>query len=375
MSGRELDVADKQDEAHTQDVTEPREWPVFLYALVVIVPVALALLGLGLSGIEAGQGLAFGGALLTAGVSFLGLVLKRNSDRQTAAEDKRENARREAADKREKDRLDVEAARQAAALLSTADGQPADQATTAGALLSLVRLDQVHLASSMLLYLWGQHRISDADGTFIVNEALRSKHRQAQRDASIALFLKTPDLTVGDGRDEWYYWPFLIDHRWMPDLAIDARYTLLRAWVYLWTESASASERYRLRNLTAGLLACLRIEDDPPLQRSVARMLSNVCDKHPEKVAATEMVNDAMETFDAESIKAELGPINEEERPDDFAVIERVLDTWLKDPNRNRTKGFLLPSERARGSKKPAATRSPNNHRGAQRGRPRSRSR
>jgi hypothetical protein len=370
-------VAEKQVEAHTQDVTEPREWPVAVWALVVVVPVALAILGLGLSGIDAGQGLAFGGALLTAGVSFVGLVLKRNGEQRTAAEDRRENARREAAAKRGIDRLDVEAARQAAALLSTAEAKPADQATTAGALLSMARLGQIHLASSMLLYLWGQRRISDADGTFIVNGALRSDHRRAQRDASIALFLKTPDLTVGDGKDEWYYWPFEIDHRWMPDLAIDARYTLLRAWVYLWTESASASERYRLRNLTAGLLACFRKERDPTLRCSVARMLNSICARYPEQVEATETVNDRMETFDAKTIKAELGPVDEEGRPDDFAVIERVLDTWLEDPNRNRTKGFLLPAERARArsARKPATTRSPNNHRTARRGRPRAGSR
>jgi hypothetical protein len=294
-----------------------------VYGLIAAAVVAAAMLGMWATGLlggnNTGAGLAFGGTLLTGAVSFVGLVLKHNSDRETAAQNQRE-----------KDRLDVEAARNAAALLSTPSGGPADRATTAGALLSLVRLRQVQLASSMLFELWEQNRISPPDATFIVNEALRSEDEQAQRDASDVLFRKTAVLTVADAKDEWYHWPFEINHRWMPDLPIEARYTLLRAWVCLWTGSKTASPRYRLRNLTAGLLACWRREKDKTLKCSVARMLHKICDTHgPDIEDATEMVDGKMVTLKTKDIKEEVPFCDSTGLPDYFRKLEQVLDAWL----------------------------------------------
>jgi hypothetical protein len=239
-------------------VAGKRDWSIAFYGLIAAAVVGVAIFGMWAAGLlggdNTGAGLAFGGTLLTGAVSFVGLVLNE----------------------REKDRLDVEAATEAATLLSTADAKPADRATTAGALLSLARLGQVHLASSMLFDLWGQDRISTADGVFIVNEALSSRNPQAQRDASTILFLKTPELTARGEKDEWYYWPYVIDHRWVARLPFEARYNLLQAWVYLWTESTVASTKYRLRNLTAGLLACWEKEPDKMLRTSISDMLRMV---------------------------------------------------------------------------------------------------
>jgi hypothetical protein len=311
--------------------------------------VAAGLLG----GDKTGAGLAFGGTLLTGAVSFVGLVLKHNSDQQTAA-----------ANKREKDRLDIDAATRAANLLSTTDGKAADRATTAGALLSLVRLKQVTLASSMLFFLWKENRISHADGVFIVNEALKSEDEQAQRDASNVLLLKTEQLTNVEGKDEWYYWPFVVDHRWKHDLPLEVRYTLLRAWVYLWTASKSASPEYRLRQLTAGLVACLQEETDPTLKYSIANMLHEICNTHGMELAkATEMVRGERTTFTAQYMNDELSKANDElgkasvdvktDVPDDLVRLGEVLATWLKDPVHNRTEDFLLPDERGEPGSEP----------------------
>jgi hypothetical protein len=361
LSGRELDVAEK------------RDWSIALYGIIALVVVGGAMAGMWATGLldgdNTGAGLAFGGTLLTGAVSFVGLVLKHNSDRETAA-----------ADRREKERLDIDAATRAANLLSNANGNTPNRATTAGALLSLVRLGQVGLATSMLFDLWGDNRISPSDATFIVNKALLSNDEQAQRDASNVLFLQTPLLTGRDEEEEWYYWPYEINHRWMPRLPIEARYTLLRAWVYLWTASSTKSTRYRVRNLTAGLLACWREEkkggDDETLKSCIARMLHKICNARPRDVqGAREMVGGDMVTLKTKEIKAEAPFDRKRKLPEYLLKLEDVLDAWLEDPDRNRTRDFQLPEGIDGSRKRQAKTRSPSSHRSQRRGRPHAESR
>jgi len=125
----------------TAGTPKSRVNPVATAALGVGLAVALAIVAMWATGLMNGQnaaaGLVFGGTLLTGAVSFVGLALKNSADLRAAAERSREE-----------DRLRLEAGLRAAALLSTAAGQPADPATTTTALLSLLRLHQSELAAT-----------------------------------------------------------------------------------------------------------------------------------------------------------------------------------------------------------------------------------
>jgi hypothetical protein len=223
-----------------------------------------------LRGKDTAAGLAFAGTLLTGAVSFVGLILKQATDARTA--DEAANA---------EDRLRLEAAMQAAQLLSTADAKRADQATTAGAILALARLGQSELAAALLSELWEQERISDGAGVLIVNEALRSGTDQAKADASYTLYMHCGKLAVSfDASHEGYDWPFLVDRRWLRDVPAEVSRVLLKGWVYMWTHSPLSANRWK-PYFIAGLCACWQTTGDAVSRFWVLRLLEVVWEREP----------------------------------------------------------------------------------------------
>ena len=97
--------------------------------------------------------LALVGVMVTASVSVIGLILKRQSDQrlQVSRTDKSKQLR-------------LDAAMRAGSLFGSSESSPPDPAAIASGLLALTQLDQANLAVALLVDLWSQSHGPDPHG-------------------------------------------------------------------------------------------------------------------------------------------------------------------------------------------------------------------
>ena len=108
-------------------------------------------------------------------------------------------------------RLGLEAAGDAAALISPPQGNPSPE-TTATALLSLADLNRLELSIALLKELWpgAGDRVSNPSAILLVDKALRSRTKSSQRLAAELLWYEASRLDARRATD----WPSCIDGRW-----------------------------------------------------------------------------------------------------------------------------------------------------------------
>lgn len=135
--------------------------------------------------------LALVGALASALVAFFGVRVSSRSER----------------------RLRLEAAMDAARLLAPTDGSEPTHQANATALLSLADLDQIELAIVLLYEAWPLDGLSNESAVLLVDKALRSRSRSAQRLAAELLWRQAAKLDARTSTD----WPRCVDARWPAD--------------------------------------------------------------------------------------------------------------------------------------------------------------
>jgi len=112
--------------------------------------------------VSVGAALGVTGALATAAVTLVSVLVKRSFDR--AAEN----------------RFRMETAIRAVGLLSTADGKDAPRTQQAAALFALEELGQLEFALILLRQIWAANRITAASAVWLINRGLTSKGAEAE---------------------------------------------------------------------------------------------------------------------------------------------------------------------------------------------------
>ena len=216
--------------------------------------------------------LALVGVMVTASVSVIGLILKRQSDQrlQVSRTDKSKQLR-------------LDAAMRAGSLFGSSESSPPDPAAIASGLLALTQLDQANLAVALLVDLWSQSHGPDPHGlstpgahssdqptagqgpsgraertvstevaVLVLDAALRSQVPSAQLVAAELLCRNAWRLDASKSLD----WPSSIDGTWLPSLCNQTKLLLVEALVRMSctsqpTENALRSLAVRLYGISS----------------------------------------------------------------------------------------------------------------------------
>jgi hypothetical protein len=216
--------------AKTQDVIKQTEGPRRLDPVVAQVSVVLVLLfaasvvlfwqigafdvdeqGSNAQVLAAVLGLV--GVLVTAALTFIGVLLKHSIDARTL----QQTAETEG-------RLRLETSIRAVELL-TEDGKPALPTRQAGALFVLANLNQLDFAYALLGQVWTKREISPGAAVWVVNHLLVHGDKSLQVEAAVLLDANADTLATSAG----YEYPDCVNLAWSNDLPAGAREYLVSA--------------------------------------------------------------------------------------------------------------------------------------------------
>lgn len=159
--------------------------------------------------------LALVGVLVTASLTFAGVLLKHSIDRRTV---------QQAAETEGRLRLETSIS---AVQLLTEEGKPATQTRQAGALFVLVNLNQLDFAYALLGQMWANRDISPGAAVWVVNRLLLSGDPSLQHQAATIVDRNAETLA---GATDWEF-PNCVELNWTNNLPSPARETLLSAFV------------------------------------------------------------------------------------------------------------------------------------------------
>lgn len=183
--------------------------------------------------------LAFSGVVVTACVSIIGVLANRQAEKRLAQEHDQAEKRLAQEHDDERRRLQLDAAMQAAKLLSGADGKAADPSVIASGLLALVQLDQAALAVRLLVDLWNpkDSRVSKEAAILVIDGALRCGEPAAQLVAAELLCRNARRLEATESLD----WPSAVEGHWDQDFTAKTKLLLVEALIKM-TLNATANE-------------------------------------------------------------------------------------------------------------------------------------
>jgi hypothetical protein len=251
--------------------------PVALLAATLATLRGFGLLGPNMKVTDSGDlsaDLALVGVMVTASVSVIGLILKRQSDQHLQVS-KTDKARQ----------LRLDAAMRAGSLFSSSESASPDPAAIASGLLALTQLDQASLAVALLVDLWSEsdgfepHGFGDAPSAdsgdqmapilgatgppgrtvstevavLVLDAALRSQVPSAQLVAAELLCRNAWRLDASKSLE----WPSSIDGTWLPGLCNQTKLLLVEALIRMSctsrpTENALRSLAVRLYGISSG---------------------------------------------------------------------------------------------------------------------------
>jgi hypothetical protein len=197
-------------------------------------------------------------ALSATVLSFVGALLKHSIDTRTER------------------RLRLETCIRAVGLLSTRWGRPSPPVQQAGALFTLVNLDEVEFALALLNEMWPRGDIDSGAATWVIDRALLTKKPAVQMEASAILTNNASKLLLPGGCWSWlqslgFGWDKhlpLFARRWLFEGLVD----VLRARPYEeWTRECLSS-MFRI------FAAIWRDEDAREIQASATLVLDILLD-------------------------------------------------------------------------------------------------
>jgi hypothetical protein len=206
--------------------------------------------------------LTFFGVLVTASVTLIGLAISGQAER-----------RLERTHQDEQQRLRLDAAMKAGALLDRRDGRVPEPASVASGLLALTQLEQAELAVALLVDLWTketENKVSTETAILVIKAALLSDQPSAQLVASELLCRKAKTLDATHS----LHWPSSIDGRWLPGLGNRSKLLLVDGLVQMTltsepTENALRSTAVRLYGISDG-------DPDKRVKRCVGRLINSL---------------------------------------------------------------------------------------------------
>lgn len=166
------------------------------------------------------------GVLGTGVVTLIGFMLKHSIDGYAVqfqqASEKRlqlDSDNNRLLGKQAEDRLRLDTALRAVALLSTSSGAPADGSQKAGALFALASLGQIELALALLAKMWPTGEVDDDTAMVMLEKALRSE--AAHQMNAVEIMLANVHRMTSSG--ESHIMPNGFGVSWDPTLCLWAR--------------------------------------------------------------------------------------------------------------------------------------------------------
>jgi hypothetical protein len=238
-------------------------------SLIVVVLVPLVLLRV-FGQIEAILTLV--GVLVTASVSFLGLLVTRQSNQRLREEGEQVERRLRQDHEDEQNRLKLDAAMRAGALLAPSDVSNVSPAAAASGLLALTKLDQAGLAVVLLVDLWSgdKEQVSTEAAVLIIDSALRSTEPKAQLVAAELLCRNAKRLDSCQS----LHWPSVIDGCWDPTFGPKTKLLLLDALLGM-TLSRIVNEN-ALRSVAVRLYGVWQGDPDDRVRGCVGALIAAV---------------------------------------------------------------------------------------------------
>jgi len=239
---------------------------------VVIVPLLLLLGPLNHANDVAGHlgaVLIFVGGLLTAAVSFISLVVSRQSDLRRNQQNDQETNRLAGEHQDQEARLRIEAATHAGALFSTHAGI-AQPASVASSLLSLTRLDRADLAVALLVDFWSHRdqKVSTEVAILVIDAALRAPSPPNARLVAAEILC----------RNAWrldscqsLHWPSSIDGCWDTNFGPRTKLLLIEALINM-TLSKPVTEG-SLRSIAVRLYGIYKADTNEHVKGCIGKLI------------------------------------------------------------------------------------------------------
>ncbi len=228
-------------------------------------PLLLEPFGLGRGGSAWLQaGLTYAGVMVTAGVTLIGLAVKRQSDKRLAYEQDEQLSQ-----------LRLDAAMRAGQLFSPSSSGHAEPAAMASGLLALTRLEYADLAVALLVDLWSggdaskdQDKVSTETAILVIDAALRSASPSAQLVAAELLCRNARRLSPGQS----LHWPSSLEGCWVPAFGHRTKLLIVEAIVTM--TLASASTETALRSAAVRLYGIWRDDQDQRVKGCIGKLIS-----------------------------------------------------------------------------------------------------
>lgn len=245
--------------------------------------------------------LAVAGTLLTASITFVGLLLRLAQQERAIQIDSQAQIHRVEAEARRAEaqerviqiqtdaearhseaeaRLHMEAAIQAVRLMGdTSDGNPVSNGQRGGAIYALANLGQMPLAFVLLEQLWGERKIDPAFGVLIVNDVLAGDDDALQRRASRMLLDNADALWTTGGAIQWP----TVARDWSNQMSVATQSKLAQAMLKALVSKSPAEWGGAASALAVSILYALLAwpNIDPALKQSVAKSIDIILGNSP----------------------------------------------------------------------------------------------
>jgi hypothetical protein len=203
----------KRTKKQTQELRSAAPWWALMALLLILLAVSAAVairsglfnLGEPIRTSEYRALLVFIASGLGTVVTAVGLLFARSHNQETSS------------------RLALDTVVRSLELLTTSDGTYAPRAKVAGALATLVHLEQPVIAMRTLSAAWDQGKVDKATACWLISEVLKSGSAESKLEASGLLFRHAGELIGAEEGD--YEWPSAVFKQWPSDIPLDARGT------------------------------------------------------------------------------------------------------------------------------------------------------
>jgi hypothetical protein len=194
------------------------------------------------------------GVLVTASLTFIGVLLKHSIDGRTL----HQTAETEG-------RLRLETSIRAVELL-TEEGQPATPTRQAGALFVLINLNQLDFAYALLGQIWTNREISPGAAVWVINQLLLNGSPSLQQGAAVLLYANADALAT----ESDFEFPDCVTFRWRNDLPTGVREHLVAAILRCLLSKPRDAWDSGVINSVVAQLDLIRRTDDAPHVRGAA---------------------------------------------------------------------------------------------------------
>jgi hypothetical protein len=213
--------ARRRTKTKTQELKSAVPWLALSVLLLILLGVSAAVairsnifnFGMGISEGEYRALLVFIASGLGTAATAVGLLFTRSHNQETSA------------------RLTLDTVVKSLELLATGEGTYAPRAKIAGALATLVQLEQPVIAMRTLSAAWDEKKVDPATACWLVSEVFKTGSTESKLEASGLLLRHARELT-GD-KDGEYEWPGALQGKWPNDIPLDARGTNLYALLHV----------------------------------------------------------------------------------------------------------------------------------------------